>query len=190
MQRRPMEPLLEVALVEPEIPPNTGNVARTCAATRTPLHLVEPLGFRITDRHLKRAGLDYWPHVRVQVHPSLDAFRRAVGHRRLVFFSKKGTRAYYDFLFRPGDCLVFGSETRGLPQELLESDPDRVLCIPMDCEQVRSLNLATAVGVALFEARRQLSTRASAARGAGRPAEGFAVRPEALGGECLEVRSR
>ncbi|WP_084055674.1 tRNA (cytidine(34)-2'-O)-methyltransferase [Desulfacinum hydrothermale] len=155
---------VEVALVEPEIPPNTGNVARTCAATRTPLHLVEPLGFRLTDRHLKRAGLDYWPHVQVRVHPDLDTFLRAVEHRRLVFFSKKGACPYYDFDFLPGDILVFGPETRGLPEELLESAWDRVVSIPMDCEHVRSLNLATTVGVGLFEARRQLSRPTVAAR--------------------------
>ncbi len=149
--------VLEVALVEPEIPPNTGNVARTCAATRTPLHLVEPLGFRLTDRHLKRAGLDYWPHVRLRVHSDLNAFLDAMRDKRLVFFSKSGSHVYYDYSFQPGDCLVFGPETRGLPEDLLRRFPDRVLRIPMDCSHVRSLNLATAVGVALFEARRQLA---------------------------------
>ncbi len=150
------ETSLHVALVEPEIPPNTGNVARTCAAVHAPLHLVEPLGFRLSDRYLKRAGLDYWPYVHVVVHRSLRHFLKAMEQRRLVLFSKKGSVDYWDFAFRPGDCLVFGSETRGLPEELLESHGDRVLRIPMESDRVRSLNLSTAVGIALFEARRQL----------------------------------
>lgn len=147
---------VEVALVEPEIPPNTGNVARTCAATNTPLHLVEPLGFRLTDRHLKRAGLDYWPYVDVTVHRSLEHFLRYMEARRLLFFSKKGSLDYDAFGYEPGDCLVFGSETQGLPAWLVEAHAHRVLRIPMDSAQVRSLNLSTAVGIALFEARRQL----------------------------------
>ena len=156
---RPDEALLHVALVEPEIPPNTGNVARTCAAVHVPLHLVEPLGFRLSDRYLKRAGLDYWPYVHLTVHRSLPHFLHAMQHRRLVFFSKKGSVDYWDFAFRPGDCLVFGSETRGLPGELLQAHPDRVLRISMESDGVRSLNLATAVGIALFEARRQIKKR-------------------------------
>ncbi|MEJ5366269.1 MAG: tRNA (cytidine(34)-2'-O)-methyltransferase [Desulfosoma sp.] len=151
--------LLHVALVEPEIPPNTGNVARTCAAVHTPLHLVEPLGFRLSDRYLKRAGLDYWPYVHVAVHRSLPHFLVAMQHRRLVFFSKKGSVDYWDFAFQPGDCLVFGSETRGLPDELLQAHPDRVLRISMESDHVRSLNLSTAVGIALFEARRQIKKK-------------------------------
>lgn len=155
----PPDGIFHVALVEPEIPPNTGNVARTCAAVHTPLHLVEPLGFRLSDRYLKRAGLDYWPYVHITVHRSLRHFLHAMHHRRLVFFSKKGSVDYWDFAFNPGDCLVFGSETRGLPGELLEAHPDRVLRIPMESDQVRSLNLSTAVGIALFEARRQLNMK-------------------------------
>lgn len=148
-----------VALVEPEIPPNTGNVARTCAAVHTPLHLVEPLGFRLSDRYLKRAGLDYWPYVHLTVHRSLPQFLHAMAHRRLVFFSKKGSVDHWDFAFQPGDCLVFGSETRGLPDELLLAHPDRVLRLSMESHEVRSLNLSTAVGIALFEARRQIRKR-------------------------------
>jgi len=167
---------LSVVLHQPEIPQNTGNIARTCAATHTPLHLIEPIGFRLTDRYLKRAGLDYWPHVFLRVHPSLDAMREATSPSRLVFFSAHGCRTCYDFHFQPGDWLVFGSETRGLPRALIESDPDRVLKIPIDTARVRSLNLSTTVGVALFEALRQLNihyqkrfhSRASASvRGAG-----------------------
>ena len=148
---------LRVVLYQPEIPQNTGNIARTCAATHTPLHLIEPLGFRLTDRYLKRAGLDYWPHVHLRVHPSLDALKEEISPSRLVFFSARGPRTCYDFDFLPGDCLVFGSETRGLPRSLLDSDPDRVLKIPIDRARVRSLNLSTTVGVALFEALRQMN---------------------------------
>jgi tRNA (cytidine/uridine-2'-O-)-methyltransferase len=148
---------LQVVLYQPEIPQNTGNVARTCAATHTPLHLVEPLGFRITDRHLKRAGLDYWPHVTLQVHQNLDAARKQLTCCRWILFSAGALRPYYDFQFLPGDCLVFGSESKGLPDDLLKSCPDLVLQIPIDRTRVRSLNLATTVGVALFEASRQLA---------------------------------
>ena len=148
---------LHVVLYQPEIPQNTGNIARTCAATHTPLHLIEPIGFRLTDRYLKRAGLDYWPHVHLRVHASLDAMKEEVFPSRLVLFSAHGSRTFFEFDFRSGDFLVFGSETRGLPQSLLDSDPDRVLKIPIDRARVRSLNLSTTVGVALFEALRQLN---------------------------------
>lgn len=149
--------LLQVVLYQPEIPQNTGNIARTCAATHTPLHLVEPLGFRITDRYLKRAGLDYWPHVRLKVHPDLQSLSAEIGDRRWIYFSAHAQRLYCDFRFRPGDCLFFGSETLGLPKELLESKPGFVVKIPINRARVRSLNLATSVGVALFEALRQLT---------------------------------
>lgn len=149
-------PSLRVVLYQPEIPQNTGNVARTCAATHTPLHLVEPLGFRITDRHLKRAGLDYWPHVTLTVHPDIESLYRSLPDARWVLFSTHARRSVYDFEFEPGDCLVFGCETGGLPKELLDQAPMNVLQIPIDRSQVRSLNLATSVGVALFEAMRQL----------------------------------
>jgi tRNA (cytidine/uridine-2'-O-)-methyltransferase len=149
-------PSLQVVLYQPEIPQNTGNVARTCAATHTPLHLVEPLGFRITDRHLKRAGLDYWPHVTLAVHPDIESLRGGLPGARWVFFSTHACRSVYEFRFQPGDCLVFGCETGGLPKELLDQAPLNVLQIPIDRSQVRSLNLATSVGVALFEAMRQL----------------------------------
>lgn len=152
-------PSLRVVLYQPEIPQNTGNVARTCAATHTPLHLVEPLGFRITDRHLKRAGLDYWPHVSLSVHPSFESLREALPDARWVFFSTRAARSFLDFQFQGGDGLVFGCETAGLPKELLDQAPENVLHIPIDRSQVRSLNLATSVGVALFEAMRQLMVR-------------------------------
>ncbi|NLI81663.1 MAG: tRNA (cytidine(34)-2'-O)-methyltransferase [Deltaproteobacteria bacterium] len=148
--------MIQVVLIEPEIPQNTGNIARTCAATHTPLHLVEPLGFRITDRHLKRAGLDYWQHVRLSVHAGIRALREALGSFRWVCFSARGQRSYHEFAFLPGDCLVFGPETRGLPDEFMGNEPgNNVVNIPIDRTRVRSLNLATTVGVALFEALRQ-----------------------------------
>ncbi|NSW85368.1 MAG: tRNA (cytidine(34)-2'-O)-methyltransferase [Syntrophobacteraceae bacterium] len=152
--------LLQVILYQPEIPQNTGNIARTCAATQTPLHLVEPLGFRISDRYLKRAGLDYWPHVRMRVHSCLEDLRRELPASRFVRFSAHARRSCYKFQFEPGDCLVFGSETRGLPKELLELETDCVVRIPINRARVRSLNLATCVGVALFEALRQLTYHA------------------------------
>jgi tRNA (cytidine/uridine-2'-O-)-methyltransferase len=149
--------MFQVALYCPEIPQNTGNVARTCAATHTPLHLIEPLGFFLTDRHLRRAGLDYWPHVELTVHPNLQSLQERLSASRFVYFSTRGEQIYIDYEFRFGDCLVFGSETRGLPRELLAANRERVVRLPMDQHCVRSLNLATTVGVALFEAMRQLA---------------------------------
>ncbi len=150
-------PPLQVVLIEPEIPQNTGNIARTCAATHTPLHLVEPLGFLLTDRHLKRAGLDYWPHVRLKVQRDFDSLHQELRHGRWVCFSAGAPRDYFDFRFRAGDCLLFGPETRGLPSRVLEAAGPNLLRIPMDRTRVRSLNLSTTVGVVLFEAIRQLS---------------------------------
>ncbi len=145
-----------VVLVHPQIPPNTGNIARTCAATDTELHLVAPLGFEISDRYLKRAGLDYWNHVKLHYHPNLEHFQQMQQEQsgRLVSFSVSGTENYTDFSFADSDWLIFGSETNGLPQELL-ADCDAVLRIPMN-SNVRSLNLAVSVAVALYESRRQL----------------------------------
>jgi tRNA (cytidine/uridine-2'-O-)-methyltransferase len=154
--RETKKTMLGVLLYQPEIPQNTGNIARTCAATQTPLYLVEPLGFRITDKLLKRAGLDYWPYVRMKLYSDFDAARADLPHPRLVYFSAHGDRTLYDFSFEPGDCLVFGQETRGLPQELLASHPGLVIKVPINNARVRSLNLATTVGIALFEAIRQL----------------------------------
>jgi len=147
---------LGVLLYQPEIPQNTGNIARTCAATHTTLYLVGPLGFQITDRQLKRAGLDYWPYVRVKLYSDFESARMDMRHCRLVYFSARAARAYYDFTFMAGDCLVFGPETRGLPEELPASYPGEILNVPIDRARVRSLNLATTVGIALFEALRQL----------------------------------
>lgn len=150
------DPPLQVALVEPEIPPNTGAIARLCAATGTPLHLVDPLGFRLTDRALRRAGLDYWEAVDLRRHAGYAQFEAALPGSRKFFFSTSGRKPYTQEAFRPGDVLVFGPESRGLPEALLEANADRVLGIPMRGDAVRSLNLATAVAIALFEALRQI----------------------------------
>lgn len=143
---------LHIVLVEPEIPPNTGNVARLCAATGCALHLVEPLGFRIDDRELKRAGLDYWDALDVVVHPSLDAFLGAFANRRLWLLTTRAARRYADADFRFGDALVFGKETAGLPQSLIDAQPDRALRIPMRPLSVRSINLSSAVAAVGYAA--------------------------------------
>lgn len=154
------EPPLQIALVEPEIPPNTGNIARLCAATGSPLHLVGTLGFRVDDRSLKRAGLDYWDAVTSHRHAGWQAFRAAVEPARFFFFSARGHRLYTDVQYAPGDVLVFGSESRGLPEEILAGHRDELLAIPVRSEGVRSLNLATAVGIVLYEALRQCAAPA------------------------------
>jgi tRNA (cytidine/uridine-2'-O-)-methyltransferase len=147
---------MHVVLYEPEIPPNTGSVARLCAATLTPLHLIEPLGFKIDDRHLKRAGLDYWEFVDLKVHSSWDAFLKHKPGERLLYFSKRAQRSYTEVRYREEDVLVFGPETRGLPQALLDADPERCYRIPMTGAGVRSLNLSNAVSIVLYEGLRQL----------------------------------
>ena len=143
---------LHIALVEPEIPPNTGNVARLCAATGCALHLVEPLGFSIDDRELKRAGLDYWHTIDVVLHPNLDAFLEATAQRNHWFLSTRAQRSYAQAAFAFGDVLVFGRETKGLPAELIAREPERALRIPMREGSVRSINLSTAVGVVTYAA--------------------------------------
>jgi len=149
---------MRLVLYQPEIPPNTGNVARLCAATNTPLHLIEPLGFSISDKQLKRAGLDYWPFVDVSVHPDWEAFEALIQGTdplaRIVLTSARGGVPVHGFAFRPGDAIVLGPETRGLPEQLFERFPHRVR-IPICCAGVRSLNLSTAAGILLFEALRQ-----------------------------------
>jgi tRNA (cytidine/uridine-2'-O-)-methyltransferase len=146
--------MFNVVLVEPEIPPNTGNIGRLCLATGSTLHLVKPLGFSIDDRALKRAGLDYWKEVDVRLWDSLDElFGKHETPARLFFLTTKANRAYYDVHFAPGDFLIFGRETKGLPESLLAARREQLLTIPM--RGTRSLNLATAVGIVLFEAMRQ-----------------------------------
>lgn len=146
---------LEVVLVEPEIPQNTGNVARTCAATGARLHLVHPLGFTIDDAKLRRAGMDYWYQVEIVHHPNLAAFLAAVDRKRLWLASTKGWRSHTDVQYREGDYLVFGKESAGLPEELLECHVDHLIRIPM-LPNRRSLNLSSAVAVVVYEALRQL----------------------------------
>ena len=147
----------QVVLINPQIPPNTGNIARTCAATGTELHLVGPLGFEISDRYLKRAGLDYWPYVNLQYHDSLDTFQTRYQQHggRWIGFSVAGSYNYVRFQFQPDDWLLFGSETTGLSQAVLSACTSTVY-IPMTEPGVRSLNLSVSVAVGLFEARRQL----------------------------------
>lgn len=143
---------LHITLVEPEIPPNTGNVARLCAATGSALHLVEPLGFRIDDRELKRAGLDYWHKVTVIVHPSFDAFLEQTAALRRWFLSTHARKPYTDAAFARGDMLVFGKETAGLPKSILSEHEADCLRIPMRNDSVRSLNLSTSVGIVAYAA--------------------------------------
>jgi tRNA (cytidine/uridine-2'-O-)-methyltransferase len=146
--------MFNVVLIEPEIPPNTGNIGRLCLATGSTLHLVKPLGFSLDDRELKRAGLDYWNQVDVQIWDSFQELQRAQGNAtRYFFLTTKSRRTYYEVDFREGDFLVFGRETKGLPESLLAKHQDVCLTIPM--HGIRSLNLATAVAIVLFEAVRQ-----------------------------------
>jgi tRNA (cytidine/uridine-2'-O-)-methyltransferase len=147
--------MFQVALWEPEIPPNTGNVARLCAATGAPLHLIGRLGFRLDDRSLRRAGLDYWRHVEVRRHATLEEFESALAGARLFCLSAHAATPYTAARFLPGDCLLFGGESRGLPPSVRQRHADRTLLIPMPAGKVRSLNLATAVGIVLYEALRQ-----------------------------------
>ncbi len=147
---------LNIALIQPEIPPNTGNIARLCAATDTGLHLIEPLGFSIDDAEVRRAGLDYWDQVDLWIHPNWFAFRDAMSRERCLYFSANATRPLWEATFRPNSCLVFGNETGGMPTRILEKHPQESFRIPMPSGGVRSLNLATAAGIVLYEALRQL----------------------------------
>jgi tRNA (cytidine/uridine-2'-O-)-methyltransferase len=147
--------MLHVALVEPEIPPNTGNIARLCAATFTGLHIVGVTGFRMDNRALKRAGLDYWTEVDLHRHLDLEQLYESLPGSRFLYLTTKSTRSYADWQFNDGDCLVFGRETRGLPEDVLNANADRCLTIPMPNRNVRSLNLANTVGIVLYEALRQ-----------------------------------
>jgi tRNA (cytidine/uridine-2'-O-)-methyltransferase len=147
---------LQIVLVEPEIPPNTGAIARLCAATHTVLHLVEPLGFKLDDSALKRAGMDYWQHVTWHSWPNWNALRAAHPTARFYFLTTKTTRSYTEATFQSDDFLVFGRETKGLPESLLKENAEACLTIPIAHPQVRSLNLATAAAIVLFEALRQV----------------------------------
>ena len=149
-------PALHIVLVEPEIPPNTGSIARLCGATGTILDLVHPLGFQIDNKHLKRAGLDYWPQVTIRHWDNLETFLQQHDEQRLFFLTTKTTRSYTEARFQPGDILIFGKETKGLPEDILTLYSDRCLTIPMSNSNIRSLNLAMAAGIVLYEALRQI----------------------------------
>ncbi len=149
--------MFNVVLVEPEIPPTTGNIARLCAATQTKLHVVGVTGFRMDDRTLRRAGLDYWNEVDLYRHVDLEALYASAPEGRFFYLTTKTRKVYTDQQFAQGDFLVFGPETRGLPASLLETNADRCLTVPMLNPNVRSLNLATTVGIVLYEAIRQTS---------------------------------
>jgi len=147
--------MFHVVLVAPEIPPNTGNIARLCLASGATLHLVEPLGFSLDDRALKRAGLDYWEQVEVRIWKSLQLLEGAAGpEARFFYATTKGKRPYFEVRYEKGDYLVFGRETKGLPEPLLRANADKLITIPMTAK-ARSLNLATAVAIVLYDAIRQ-----------------------------------
>ena len=161
--------MLHIVLVEPEIPPNTGNIARTCAATGTVLHLVKPLGFSIDDKALRRAGLDYWPYVHLKIHESLEDFLKEYGHginsasgqesgeNRMFLATTKGEHLFTDFEYRDGDMFLFGKETAGLPRDFIEANKANTIRIPMSKDtRLRSFNLANSANIVIFEALRQL----------------------------------
>ena len=148
---------MDIVLVEPQIPQNTGSIARTCAATDTPLHLVGPLGFDISEKAVRRAGLDYWPYVKLSRHGTWENYVESRHPPKVWLFSKFGERLYTTAEFGPDDALVFGGETKGLGSEFLgRFAADQILKIPIVTDHVRSLNLSNAVSIALYEARRQL----------------------------------
>ena len=147
--------MIRVALIEPEIPPNTGNIARLCAATKVPLHIVGATGFRLDDKAVRRAGLDYWSEVILRRHSNLEDLYKSIPEARFLYLTTKTDKSYFDWTFGQADCLVFGRETRGLPEQVLHDNWEKCLTIPILNSRVRSLNLATAVGIVLYEALRQ-----------------------------------
>jgi tRNA (cytidine/uridine-2'-O-)-methyltransferase len=148
---------LHIVLVQPEIPPNTGSIARLCGAANATLDLIHPLGFSTDDRHLKRAGLDYWSHVKIRHWPDLDTYLSAQDENQLFFFTTKTDSPYFNAEFCPASRLIFGRETRGLDEEILALYHERCYTIPMQNPNIRSLNLAMSAGIVLYEAIRQLS---------------------------------
>ncbi len=148
---------IHIVLVEPEIPPNTGNIARSCAATGSVLHLVKPLGFSIDDKSLKRAGLDYWPYVKVEIHSSLAEFLDVYQGKSMYLATTKGSRLYTEVSYRDEDMLLFGKETAGLPRDFIAENREKTVRIPMSEEtRLRSFNLSNSANIVLFEALRQL----------------------------------
>jgi len=149
---------LKMVLLQPQIAPNTGNIARLCVATAAELHLVRPMGFVLSDRQLRRSAMDYWPRLRLTVHDDTNAFLGSVGPQRMWLLSSRATRSLWQAEFQDGDWLVFGSETKGIDDELLAAHPERAIRIPQAPEE-RCLNLSTAAGVVLYEALRQIAAR-------------------------------
>ncbi|MEL7654502.1 MAG: tRNA (uridine(34)/cytosine(34)/5-carboxymethylaminomethyluridine(34)-2'-O)-methyltransferase TrmL [Bacillota bacterium] len=148
---------IHIVLIEPEIPPNTGNIARSCAATGAKLHLVKPLGFSIDDKTLKRAGLDYWPFVDLEVHEGLDEFLKKYKDMTMYLATTKGARRYTDVSYEEDDMILFGKETAGLPRTFIEEHKEKTIRIPMSKDtRLRSLNLSNSANIVLFEALRQL----------------------------------
>ncbi len=154
---------MEVALFEPRIPQNTGNIARTCAAYNIELNLIEPLGFKLEDKYLKRAGLDYWPLVKIKNYPNFNKFKESKGHHKIISFSKKNGIYLKDFKFDPNDILLFGREDTGLPEEVIEKSDELISIFMPNLEVstkadkgVRSLNLSVACGIAIYEANKQI----------------------------------
>ncbi|MDD4377912.1 MAG: tRNA (uridine(34)/cytosine(34)/5-carboxymethylaminomethyluridine(34)-2'-O)-methyltransferase TrmL [Eubacteriales bacterium] len=148
---------LHIVFVEPEIPPNTGNIARTCAATNTKLHLVEPLGFSLDEKSLKRAGLDYWQYVDVEIHKSLDDFIEKYKDKTMYLATTKGGNVYTDVEYKDDDMILFGKETAGLPRDFIEENIGNAVRIPMsENTRLRSFNLSNSANIILFEALRQL----------------------------------
>lgn len=148
---------IHIVLVEPEIPPNTGNIARTCAATGSILHLVKPLGFSLDEKSLKRAGLDYWPYVKVEIHEDLATFLDQYSDHRMWLATTKGSRLFTEVEYRDEDMLLFGRETAGLPKDLIEANRDKTIRIPMSSDtRLRSFNLSNSASIVAFEALRQL----------------------------------
>jgi tRNA (cytidine/uridine-2'-O-)-methyltransferase len=147
---------LSVALHQPQIAPNTGNIARLCVATGTELHLIRPLGFVLSDRNLKRSAMDYWPRLKLTVHDDTNEFVSAMASKRTWLFTSKSPRSFWDVSFADGDCLLFGNETQGLPQPLIDQFSNHTVRIPQIAQE-RCLNLSTAAGIAVYEAIRQLT---------------------------------
>ena len=148
---------LNIVLVHPQLPNNTGNIGRLCVATNSTLHLVAPLGFELSDKKLKRAGLDYWPHLTYHRYQNFEAFEQANAGANLVFFSSNVERPHWEYAFKENDFLVFGCEEIGLPADIIEANRESCFTIPLHNKKVRSLNLSNAVAIVLFEAMRQAS---------------------------------
>ncbi len=157
---------MHIVMVEPEIPGNTGNVARLCAANHMTLHLVKPLGFSIDDKHLKRAGLDYWHLVDVHIHENFEEIQKIYSGHRFFYLTTKASRCYTDIKFQKDDVLVFGKETKGLPETLLKENAENCFRVPM-AEEARSLNLSNTVAIVSYEALRQLGFPGMAKKGIG-----------------------